>query len=112
MDDALEQRRHDDRTTRNDVSIENLLETDLVATESIADELIRGEEERQAYEKQMREAQELLSKLTPIQRERYYKFAALGKTPTEIAEEEGVAQPSVFESIERAKEKIEKLKNK
>lgn len=42
----------------------------------------------------------------------YYKYAALGKTPTEIAEEDGVAQPSVFESIERAKAKIEKLKNK
>lgn len=65
------------------------------------------------YEKQIGEAKEPLSKLSCIQRKRYYKFAALGKTPTEIAEEEeGVAQSSVFESIERAKAKIEKLKNK
>lgn len=111
-EEALEYRRHDDLITRRNVSIENLIETDLVCEESVEDEYIREEEERQTYEKQMREAKELLSKLTPIQRDRYYKYAALGKTPTEIAEEDGVAQPSVFESIERAKAKIEKLKNK
>lgn len=111
-EEALEYRRHDDLTTRKNVSIENLLETDLVCEESVEDEYIREEEERQTYEKQIGEAKELLSKLSHIQRKRYYKFAALGKTPTEIAAEEGVAQPSVFESIERAKAKIEKLKNK
>lgn len=52
VDDSLEQRRHDDRTTRNNVNIDNLLETDLVATESVADEMIREEDERQAYERQ------------------------------------------------------------
>ena len=109
--DSLEQRRHDDRTTRNNVSIENLLETDLVATESIADQLIREEDERQAYEKEMREAQRLLSQLKPIQRKRYIKHTAYGKSPTQIAKEEGVAQSTVFESIERAKANIDKLKN-
>ncbi len=112
LNDSLEQRRFDDRTTRKDVSIENLHETDLVSVESVEDEYIRKEIERQTYIQQMSKASELLSKLTPSQRKRYYKHAALGKTPTEIADEEGTAQSSVFESLERAKARIEKYKKK
>ncbi len=111
LDESLEQRRFDDRTTRKNVSIENLHETECVSTESIEDEYIRKQDERKAYMEQMSKASELLSKLTPTQRKRYYKYAALGMTPTEIAQEEGTAQPSVFESIERAKARIEKYKN-
>jgi len=112
VDDALAQHRHVDRTTRNTICMENLHETALIATESIEEQLIREEDERQTYITQMQKAKELLFKLTPTQRKRYYKSVALGKTPTEIASEEGVAQPSVFESIERAKARIEKLKSK
>ena len=111
VDEALEYRRHDDITTRENVSIENLLDTDLISTDTIEDELRRKEEEK-IYDQKLAKAKELMSMLTPIQRERYYKHVALGKSPTEIAAEEGVAQQSVFESIERAKARIEKLKKK
>ncbi len=111
VEDAHEEINKDKRETRENVSIENLLETDLVCTETIEEELQRKERER-IYEQKLQKAMELMSKLTPIQRERYYKHIALGKSPTEIAAEEGVAQQSVFESIERAKAKIEKLKKK
>ena len=111
VDDAHEEIKKDKRETRENVSIENLLETDLISTETIEDELRRKEKER-IYEQKLQKAMDLMSKLTPIQRERYYKHIALGNSPTEIAAEEGVAQPSVFESIERAKARIEKLKAK
>ena len=48
-EDTFEYRRNDDLTTRENVSIENLLETDLVCEESVEDEYIREEEERQQY---------------------------------------------------------------
>ena len=40
-EEALEYRRNDDLTTRENVSVENLLETDLVCEESVEDEYIR-----------------------------------------------------------------------
>ena len=101
VDDALEQRRHDDRTTRNDVSIENLLETDLVATESIADELIREEEERQAYNKKICQARELLDCLTKKQRQRYIKTMAYQKNNRTIAEEEGCSHQMISKSVSK-----------
>lgn len=58
------------RTTRKNISIENLIETEFVTTESIADELIREEEERQAYNKRIHQARELLDCLTEKQRQR------------------------------------------
>lgn len=110
MDEALEQRRHDDRTTRNNVNIDNFLETDLVATESVADEMIREEDERQAYERQMKELNEILSCLTEVQRRRYIQHIAYGKTTREIADEEGCSFQMVAKSIAQAEERIKKAK--
>ena len=99
------------RETRDDFSIENLHETDMVSVDTFKEEEERIEKE-QEYDRQATEAYRILSKLTPIQRERYLKNVVFHKSTVEIAAKEGVAQPSVYQSIESAKEKIEKLKNK
>jgi DNA-directed RNA polymerase specialized sigma24 family protein len=107
-EEALEYRRHDDLTTRENVSIENLLETDLVCEESVEDEYIREEEERQALPKTMSVALDILKVLTPKQRERYIKSKAYGMSTYDIAAEEGCDQKTVWESICAAEKRLEK----
>jgi hypothetical protein len=108
VDEALEYRRHDDLTTRENVNIENLLETDLVCEESVEDEYIREEEERQALPKTMSAALDILKVLTPKQRERYIKSKAYGMSTYDIAAEEGCDQKTVWESICAAEKRLEK----
>ena len=107
-EEALEYRRHDDLTTRENVSIENLLETDLVCEESVEDEYVRWEEERQALPKDYKVMNELLDALTPVQKRRYYKAKALGMSTYDIAKEEGCEQKSVWESISAAEKRLQK----
>ena len=107
-EEALEYRRHDDLTTRENVSIENLLETDLVCEESVEDEYIREEEERQALPKTMDVALGILDVLTPKQRSRYIQSKVYGKSVRDIAAEEGSDWTSVWESINAAEKRIEK----
>ena len=107
-EEALEYRRHDDLTTRENVSIENLLETDLVCEESVEDEFIREEEERQALPKTMDVALGILDVLTPKQRSRYIPSKVYGKSVRDIAAEEGSDWTSVWESINAAEKRIEK----
>ena len=107
-EEALEYRRHDDLTTRENVSIENLLETDLVCEESVEDEYIREEEERQALPKTMDVVLGILDVLTDTQRSRYVKHIAYGMTVRDIAVEEGCSHVSVVESLESAKKRIAK----
>ena len=107
-EEALEYRRHDDLTTRENVSIENLLETDLVCEESVEDEYVRLEEERQALPKSMEVALDILDVLTDTQRSRYVKHIAYGMTVRDIAAEEGCSHVSVVESLESAKKRIAK----
>ena len=107
-EEALEYRRHDDLTTRENVSIENLLETDLVCEESVEDEYIREEEERQALPKTMDVVLGILDVLTDTQRSRYVKHIAYGMTVRDIAAEEGCSHVSVVESLESAKKRIAK----
>ena len=107
-EEALEYRRHDDLTTRENVSIENLLETDLICEESVEDEFIREEEERQALPKTMDVALGILDVLTPKQRSRYIQSKVYGKSVRDIAAEEGSDWTSVWESINAAEKRIEK----
>lgn len=109
--EALEYRRHDDLTTRQNVSIETLHETDMVSVDTFEEEEKRKKEE-QEYDNQATKAYRILSKLSPIQRKRFLKNVVFNKSTVEIAAKEGVAQPTVYESIESAKKKIETLKNK
>lgn len=107
-EEALEYRRYDDLTTRENVSIETLLETDLVCEESVEDEYIREEEERQALPKTMDVVLGILDVLTDTQRSRYVKHIAYGMTVRDIAAEEGCSHVSVVESLESAKKRIAK----
>ena len=87
-EEALEYRRHDDLTTRQNISIENLLETDLASEESVEEEYLRAEEERQQYAARISKANEALAILTPAQRHRYILSKAYGMTTRQIAEKE------------------------
>ena len=107
-DDAHEYFNKDKRETRENVSIENLLETDLVCDESVEEEYLRAEEERQALPKTMKEALGILDVLTPKQRSRYILSKVYGKSVRDIAAEEGSDWTSVWESINAAEKRIEK----
>lgn len=107
-EDAHEYLNKDKRETRKNVSIENLLETDLVCEESVEDEYLRLEEERQALPKTMEVALDVLENLTPTQRSRYLKHKMYGMTTRAIAAEEGCSHKQVEKSIAQAQVKIDK----
>lgn len=107
-EEALEYRRNDDLTSREIVSIENLLETDLVCEESVEEEYLRAEEERQALPKTMEVALGILEVLTPKQRSRYIQSKVYGKSVRDIAAEEGSDWTSVWECINSAEKRIKK----
>lgn len=107
-EEALEYRRHDDLITRRNVSIENLIETDLVCEESVEDEYIREEEERQALPKTMEVALDILDVLTHKQRSRYIQSKVYRKSVRDIAAEEESDWTSVWECINAAEKRIEK----
>ena len=79
-EDAHEYFNKDKRETRENISIENLLETDLVCEVSVEEEYLRAEEERQALPKTMDIASEIMQVLTPLQRSRYIKSKMYGKS--------------------------------
>ena len=107
-EEALEYQRFDHQITRNNVGIENLLETDLVCEESVEDEYLREEEERQQYDARIAKAREVLAILTPTQRKRYVLSKAYGMTTREIAEKEGCEQRAVVKSLQQAEKKLKK----
>ena len=98
----------DKRETRENVSIEKLLETDLVCYESVEDEYIREEDERQALPKTMDIASEIMQVLTPLQRSRYIKSKMYGKSTYAIAAEEDCDHKAVLKSLQSAQKKIDK----
>ena len=95
-EEALEYRRYDDLTTRQNISIENLLETDLASEESVEEEYLRAEEERQQYAARIAKANEALAILTPAQRHRYILSKAYGMTTRQIAEKEDREQRAMM----------------
>ena len=113
--DALKQRQHDDTTSRDNVCIESLLETDLVGTESFEEEEIRKEEELKKFrdhQQQVKMAKEILDGLTEKQRHRYIQHKAYNKTQEVIAEEEGCSHQMVSKSIKQAERNIDEEKKK
>jgi DNA-directed RNA polymerase specialized sigma24 family protein len=107
-EEALEYQRFDHQTTRNNVGLENLLETDLVCEESIEDEYIREEEEREALPRNIDVATSILDVLTPIQKSRYIKSKMYGMSTYAIGAEEGCDHKAVERSIKSAQKKIGK----
>ena len=111
-DEALDYWHTDHQQTRNNVSIENLLETDLVACESVEDEMIRKHDEEQRRSAQLKEANELLEGLTKTQRRRYIKAVAYKKTNRMIAAEEGCTHQMVSKSVSQAEARIQEAKER
>lgn len=111
-DEALDYWHTDHQQTRNNVSIENLLETDLVACESVEDEMIRKHDEQQRRMARLKAANELLEGLTETQRRRYIKAVAYKKTNRVIAAEEGCSHQMVSKSVSQAEARIQEAKDK
>ena len=107
-EDAHEYFNKDKRETRENISIENLLETDLVCEVSVEEEYLRAEEERQALPKTMDIASEIMQVLTPLQRSRYIKSKMYGKSTYAIAAEEDCDHKAVLKSLQSAQKKIDK----
>lgn len=96
----------ENRTSRLDVTINGLEETDQVATESLDVEIIRNGERQRAME-----AAKLLlhsSDLTEIQKRRFVLHFFKGLSYRQIAKREGVFFTSVAESISAATVKMQK----
>ena len=111
-DEALDYWHTDHQQTRNNVSIENLLETDLVACESVEDEMIRKHDEEQRRSARLKEANELIKGLTKTQRRRYIKAVAYKKTNRMIAAEEGCTHQMVSKSVSQAEARIQETKER
>lgn len=110
LEESHEYKKLDDRTTRRNISIENLLETSHISEDTLSDEALRTEEIAKA--KRKKDGTEIYSMLTPIQRERYWKYHVEGMSTHDIAESEGSNQKSVWESISSAEQKVKKLRKK
>ena len=107
-EEAHEDLKKDKRETRDNVPIENLLETNLVCDESAEEEYLRVDEERQALPKDYKVMYELLDLLMPTQKSRYIKSKVLGKSSRDIAEEEGCSHTAVLLSLEATEKRLNK----
>ena len=106
-EEAHEYQNKDARETRNNVNIDDLLETDLVSDESLEDEYFGNLATNEIHNKKAL-AFELWRELTPIQRRRFFLCKVKGKTLREIANEEGVDHKAVLRSITLAERKLQK----
>lgn len=97
----------ENRTSRLDVSISGLEETELAAAPAVDMVLIQKGEE----EKVLEAAHRLLhsGKLTPIQRQRFLQHYFQGLSTRQIAKLEGVHQRAVWDSLMWAEKKLKKF---
>lgn len=98
---------NDNRTSRLDVSINGMEETEVFATASLDVELIHKKD----TEKAIKAARQLLDSggLTEVQRRRFLLHFFQGLSYRQIASREGVHFTSVHESIEAATAKLQKF---
>lgn len=100
---------HGKRTTREDVSIEKLIETNCVADRSAEQEYIDYLDSVDAPPEMrtMKKAMAILNEyLTETQKRRYIQYHFCGISTVEIAAIEGVKQQSVSENLIAAQKKI------
>lgn len=100
---------HENRTSRLDVSINGLEETDQLASPSLDSELIHKSDTTKA----MKAAKRLLDSggLTEIQQRRFIMHFFQGVSTRQIAEKEGVHQRAVWDSLQWASKKLKKFFN-
>ena len=106
--DYLQQVRRENATTKKDVPINELSETDACAVPSAEYAVIDVPEEIDRLEERLNLAKGALDKLTAAQRRRYIMYHSHGLTMREIAEIEDVKHQSVVESLAAAEKKIRK----
>ena len=110
-EEALEYQNKDARETRNNVNLDELSDTIYLCTESVEDEYIYNESLQKDLIIQ-EAAIKTYEQLTAIQKRRFYKAKVLGMSTYEIADEEGVSNVSVFESIVAAEKKLRKVRKR
>jgi len=98
---------HEQRTSRLNISMNGLEESELLAAPAIDTGLIHKIEE----EKALKAARRLLhsGKLTEVQRRRFLLHFFQGLSTRQIAEREGVHQRAVWDSLQWAGKKLKKL---
>ena len=97
------------RTSRLDVSINGLEETEQLATGSLDTELIHKSDTKKA----MKAAKKLLESglLTEVQRRRFLLHFYQGLSIRQIAEKESVHQRAVWDSLQWSSKKLKKFYN-
>jgi DNA-directed RNA polymerase specialized sigma24 family protein len=100
---------HENRTSRLDVSINELEDNEQLATVPLDTELIHKSEGKKA----MKAAKQLLysGKLTDIQRRRFVQHFFQGLSIRQIAEKESVHQRAVWDSLQWSLKKLKKIFN-
>ena len=110
--DYLNQVRRENASTKKDVPIGDLIETDACAVPSAEYSVVDEPVEVERLEARLNLAKGALDKLTEVQRRRYIQYHGHGLSTRKIAEIEGVEQRTVMDSLEWAEKKIRKfLKN-
>jgi len=101
---------HENRTSRLDVSINELEDTEQLAAPPLDLELIHKSDTTKA----MKAAKRLLDsgELTEIQRRRFILYFFQGLSTRQIAEREAVHQRAVWDSLQWASKKLKKFFNK
>ena len=108
-EDYRERERAEIHSTRRDVSLYLLEETECVSCESTEDVVVRNEEPPENY-RTIENARSILATcLTETQRRRYFLYHRDGLTYRKIAELEGVDPMAIQRSLKYAEKKIKKV---
>ena len=110
--DYHEREKNDKRTTRENVSINKLLDTDCVADSSAEDKYIDYLDSLNAppETRTLKNAMTILDKcLTETQKRRYISHYQDGLSTREIAKKEGLAQRTIMDCLELTEKKINKF---
>jgi len=108
----LEQSRQTNATTKKDVPLTALTDTEVATIESPEDYLIGlidEAEQKLQHSQKAAIAKSVMDKLTETQRRRYLLHHVKGLTYREIGEIEGKDFKTIFESVEAAEKKIKKI---
>ena len=106
--DYLERDRNEYRQTWKNLPLDAISETEFNLSPSPETEVIDTPDEAKRQAERAALAAKAWDKLTITQRRRYWKHHVEGFSTWKIAEQEGVAQRSIMESLEAAEKKIKK----
>jgi hypothetical protein len=108
-EDYHERDKTDYRQTWKDAPLDVLAETEFCSVPSPEAAVIDATEEAERQRNRAAIAKKALDKLTDVQRRRYLLYHALGLTLREIAETERANFKTIYESLQAAEKKIQKI---